>query len=232
MADNAYNTNTVVNPLNQPSKTETNIEHGSKNPAGPGGNTAVSPDEPDNNLLPSEEDTKLHGPTVFPGDKITYEIEWRNYENKDATISIRDPLDPNVKFVSAKFDPNTFIPAPGDDASYNPGTEQSLVYNVEGDQSIGDAPGYGEDSMETRSAIAYTKADHTVTFNLGVVPAGASGKVTLVVQVLDSATPVGYVDNTAYVTVGRNAEQQTDTIENPTPEEEKTEVTPGDGVMC
>ncbi len=234
VADNAYNTNTVVNPLNQPSKTETNIEHGSKNPAGPGGNTPVSPDEPNNNLLPSEEDTKLHGPTVFPGDKITYEIEWRNYENEPATISIRDPLDDNVAFVSAEFDPTGFKPAPGDDAEYDPATEQSLEYVMVdgGDQStVTNAPGYGSEGGESRSAIAYTQDDHTVTFNLGVVPAGASGKVTLVVQVLDSATPVGYVDNTAYVTVGQNAEQQTDTIENPTPEEKKTEVTPGDGVM-
>lgn len=41
---------------------------------------------------------------VSVGDEITYEISYKNYKTEKATITIKDMLDPNVKFVSASDD--------------------------------------------------------------------------------------------------------------------------------
>ena len=38
---------------------------------------------------------------VHPGDKITYEISFRNYKKTDSDVVVKDTLDPNVTFVSA-----------------------------------------------------------------------------------------------------------------------------------
>lgn len=54
--------------------------------------------EPQKTILSHEE-----GATVKSGEKIEYKISWENATTKPATITITDPLDENVEFVSAKF---------------------------------------------------------------------------------------------------------------------------------
>ena len=54
--------------------------------------------EPQKNILSHEE-----GETVGFGEEIKYKISWENATTKTATITITDPLDENVEFVSAKF---------------------------------------------------------------------------------------------------------------------------------
>ncbi len=107
------------------------------------------------------------GEPVGMGQEITYEITWQNTEAEPAGITIRDPLDPGVDFVSAS------------------------------DGGIYDA------------------ATHTVTWNLGEQPAGASGKVTLTVRVNEKALETQLVKNQAFVKVGDNPEQGTEIPQNP-----------------
>ena len=105
---------------------------------------------------------------VVVGQKITYEITWANYLAQAAKVTITDPLDKGVDFVSAS----------------EPGR--------------------------------YDRATHTVTWELGEQEAGASGSVTLTVQVNASAQTAGQVKNQATVAVG-NRSKQTNTPENPVP---------------
>ena len=200
--DSQY-TNIVENPTEKPEKTETHIDHETGDP------------EDVEELTPGENDDKLHGPLVYVGDQITYQITWSNYESEEAIVTVRDPLDPNVEFVSASFDP-TYTEG-GDDSAKAAELKNG---RTESDTKV-DLSGYG--GQKDIPVITYDEKTHTVTWNLGVQPARQKGTVTLVVKVLSSASPVGYVDNTAYVKVGDNPEQETDTIENPTPEVNKTE---------
>ncbi len=232
VAENVWNTNTLLNPVGEPEKTETAIERGENSTASHYEDEVVTEVGANANLLLAA-DGKYKGPLVFDQDKITYEISWRNYENQEAVISISDPLDPNVRFISAEYDPDDVKDHDGETITgLNPNTQQKIVAaSDDGDVvSTEEIEGYGDDGTEKRNIIAYDAEDHTVVWNLGNMPAGASGKVTLVVEVLESAVPAGYVDNTAYVQV-KNQVQQTKTLRNPTPHQEKTEVAPGDGVM-
>ncbi len=119
---------------------------------------------------------------VKTGDHITYEISYVNTTMDTADITIRDPLDEGVTFVSAS-----------DNGSYD-------------------------------------AASHTVTWKVPGVASCTAGKVTLEVEVNDKADTKHEVENTAYVAVGNNPEQQTETVKNPEGEPHKTEITPGDGV--
>lgn len=224
VADNAYHTNTVTNPVGEPDKTETQIEH-------EGQNKPVQKDE----LSQKENaDNTYEGPLVYVGDKITYEISWRNYESEDALITLRDPLDENVKFISAEFDPND---VKDEDGKSIPEENQKPVKDKLTLEGKADSDGKAEtvetsdkttnygtaEKPDDRKVIRYDADKHEVVWNLGFQPVGSSGKVTLVVEVLSTATPAGHVDNTAYVQVNHDAEQQTKTVENPTPEQHKTE---------
>lgn len=203
VGDNEYNTNIVQNPVGGPDKTETNIYHEETN-------TTVT-----NDALQSADDGKYHGPVVFAGDQITYQISWRNYKSESATVKITDPLDKNVRFISAKI-----------------GDVELLADENHGDVSTGG---------DTFPKISYYAKGHTVTWDLGEQPAGinadgtlndaGAGTVTLVAEVLESAAPVGFVDNTAFVQVGNDPVQQTKTIENPTPQIDKSETAPGEGMQ-
>ena len=71
--DAKYDTNTVTNPVPEPPhKKETSPDQGT-------------------GLLKG----------VDAGDEITYEISYKNYKSSAATVTIKDPLDPNVDFMSA-----------------------------------------------------------------------------------------------------------------------------------
>ena len=62
----------------------------------------------------------------------------------------------------------------------------------------------------------YDKATHTVTWTIPNVPTDAyNEKVSLEVQVLDGASAVGKIKNTATVQVGNGAKKNTNTLENP-----------------
>jgi len=74
--DPEFNTESVTNPVPDPHKTET------------------SPDE-------GNDVTKADLKPVQPGEKITYKIDYKNYQAKAADVVIEDVLDSNVKFVSA-----------------------------------------------------------------------------------------------------------------------------------
>ena len=62
----------------------------------------------------------------------------------------------------------------------------------------------------------YDKDTNTITWNLGEQEAGASGTVSFVVEVLDSAGGTE-VTNTAEITIGKNAPNQTNTVTTKVP---------------
>ena len=70
-------------------------------------------------------------------------------------------------------------------------------------------------------------ANGTVTWVLADREPGAEGTVTVTVRVREGAREAGKVVNTAYVKVGNDDEQQTETVVNPVPNPKKEEVTPG-----
>lgn len=56
--------------------------------------------------IPDPEKTEVtpgEGKIVQPDSEITYEITWENYKEYETVVTIIDPLDVNVEFVSAKF---------------------------------------------------------------------------------------------------------------------------------
>ncbi len=124
--------------------------------------------------------------SVAVGQKVTYEIDYRNTKKTAATIVITDKLDKNVQYVSS-------------------------------------AP-----------AGVYEASTHTVTWTLKDVAAGKDDKVTLTVQVLESALTSnggpGKVINdgdTATVQVGDDPTVTLNSVENPIPE--KKEIAPYEG---
>ncbi len=227
VADNGHDTNKVVNPVGEPDKNEVEIDH-----TGSGGTVDSAPEV----MPPEDEDSRIwEGPLVYVGDKITYEISWRNYKNLPADIFIRDPLDPNVKFISAEF-----TAADGSEGAPSATLSESDLENGVGKttQTVNVVTSYKEDGTpevdaegnlitEERPVIELRKSESglEVVWNLGSQPKETEGKVRLTVEVLSTATPVGYVDNNAYVKVGNDNEQETKTIRNPTPQVNKDETT-------
>ena len=58
------------------------------------------PENPHKEEVSPDKGTGLLG-GVSAGDEITYRISFRNYKKTEADVTITDPLDPNVEFVSA-----------------------------------------------------------------------------------------------------------------------------------
>ncbi|MCH5199017.1 MAG: hypothetical protein J1E34_08955 [Oscillospiraceae bacterium] len=87
-------TNTVDTPVNEFYKTEVSVE-------GPDGNIAVG--EGAGNLTKDAESNHYVGPLVDEHWNITYNILFTNYKTEKATVTITDPLDPDVDFVSASY---------------------------------------------------------------------------------------------------------------------------------
>ncbi len=135
---------------------------------------------------------------------ITYEIDWRKAVERDLVnmdlvqVMVRDPLDPAVDFVGAKFEPS------------------------DGSQSWWDnTHSYLEELPQGVSAsIAYDAKKHEVVWNL-TYPKGTeiSGVVALRVRVSPrvdfTQTENPKVVNGAYAKVGENPEIETNWIWNP-----------------
>ena len=73
------------------------------------------------------------------------------------------------------------------------------------------------------------ETDGTVNWSLADVPAGESGFVTLTVKVKDGAKTTGKVENTANVQVDNDEAFDTETVENPVPQNHKEETAPYEG---
>ena len=171
-------------------------------------------DEVKTNIIPNPVDKGPEKTEETPGDRvmvgigeeITYKITWKNYQDAEADVGITDKLDPGVEFVSAS--------------------------------------GEGEDAGK------YDAESHTVTWTLKKRAANAESFVELTVKTTEKAFEGWkYVDepsqdgdefeavtgkdyevwNRAAVKVGNDPKVYTNIVENPVPE--KTEVTPGKGVM-
>ncbi len=175
------------------------------------------------------------GNLVGVGDNITYKIHWAANPDEDSVVTITDPLDDGVDFVSAEY-----------------GTARIDASKLADNQSQLD--GSGTVDFEKKAgvpvSISYDKNDHKVTWIIGnetdenkKVPAGASGDVTLVVKVNEKALKTWNYDpddnsgstgkgedfevlNRAQIQVNDDA-YYTNTVDNPTPG--KTEEDPGDG---
>ena len=124
---------------------------------------------------------------------------------------------------------------PGDGKTVNIG--DSITYQITyvnntfetADIIIRDPLDVGNTFVSASNGGAYDAVKHEVTWTIPGVAAGATGTVTLTVRVNENAEVKHRVDNTAYVQVGNNPEQQTETVHNPEGGPHKTEVTPGDG---
>ncbi len=224
-------TEIVDNPV--PDKTETAIDRA----GGSGGNTtSETVTEGDN--LKYNEDTKLwEGPLVNVGDKITYEVTWKNNETDHSLITVRDPLDPGVDFVSASYGEITLKLGEGKSNSAS-GTVSLTGHDENGDPltrtEIPVTIQYVAEGEDGTPEIVWTIGDKNAAEGVTekLVPPGAGGTVGLVVEVTDRATPAGQVENTAFVRVGNDSvERQTKTVENPTPKRSKTETEPGNGKL-
>ena len=135
-------------------------------------------DGPHKKLLYPEQDT-----IVPEGGEIRYSISWYNNRGDGAKVTITDPLDDGVDFVSAS-----------NGGIYNPDT-------------------------------------HTVTWMLDQQKTGASGAVTLTVQVNEKALQQGSVLNKATVQINGEAaaETETVTVRTDTEEPHKKLISPAEG---
>lgn len=86
----------------------------------------------------------------------------------------------------------------------------------------------GTEYVSAENEGAYDKDTNTITWNLGEQEAGASGTVSFVVKVLDSAGGTD-VTNKAEITVGNNEPKQTNTVTTKVPG--KDSVVEEDGVL-
>ncbi len=216
VADNSYTTNTVLNPVGEPDKTESQIEHVPERPEASGQTVTV----PETDLKQdADKDNLYHGPTVYVGDKITYKITWQNYNTEDTAITITDKLDPNVKFVSASFNPADAKPYGGNPEVEGPNPVTTTATLEAGSTKTDATVTVGESTLPV---ITYDEGSRTVTWNLGMQHAHYEGTVTLVVEVLESAKDPQFVDNHASVQVG-NDTTITRTLRNPVPDPHKTE---------
>lgn len=229
-----------------------------------------------------------NGSAVVVGDRITYDIIYKNFEATAAVIVITDSLPSGVDFISATNggiynDLNhtvtwTFVDVPGgvsgtvsvvtvvnryaerlveDYAMVQVGDNEALITNIVenpviplpekkvsdssdagkdgsavrvGDQityniiytnyeptaaaiTITDPLPAGVDFVSATNGGIYNSATHAVTWTFASVASGASGMVSLVVRVNQSASVM--IENYASVQVGENQPQITNRVENP-----------------
>ena len=209
-------TETIENPSGKPQKTETQVN---------GQDVDIFYGAPGHFV----------GPKVEPGDTITYEISWTNYDPATANVIITDPLDDGADFVSAAY-------VHSEDA----GAETADV-TLEADT---DAQGAVQDGNITDGdiSIAYDAENRQVTWTLNNRETLKQGIVRLTIRVNDQAKKwwndyeyptepaEGQLDdylvlNRAGVKVGNHDAQQTNIMENPLPDQKKEEFSPGDGQL-
>ena len=184
-------------------------------------------EEVENPVPEKEEVQPKDGDRVKVGDKLTYTIHWAN-DAVDAegvpttgTVTVTDPLDIGVYFVSASYGELTL---------------------EEGDGSVNGQVG----GMNV--TISYDGAAHEVKWEFtNVPPEQREGDVTLTVQVNkyadekwdynpndDKGSEGDGKDYKVYdraVVVTNRSHVRTETVENPTGKPQKTETGPGDGKM-
>ncbi len=131
------------------------------------GNESKQTEIPENPVEPEGEPHKTEvtpgdGQTVKVGDVITYRIDWINWTGDTAAVSITDPLDSGVDFVSAS-----------DGGTYNAATH-TVTWNL-GDKTSGAS---GSVTLVVKvNANAPAKADKTV-YNQATVTVGNESKQT------------------------------------------------------
>ena len=134
------------------------------------------------------------GKTVKPGDTIKYSITWGNSSTETAALTIEDPLDSNVDFVSASYG-NVTLKAQKD--------ENGKVTYVT----------TGTDSNVT---IKYDAAARTVTWVIRNVPSGGYVQVDLEVEVNENIGKDDEVVNQANVINDKiNVWEKTQEVKNP-----------------
>lgn len=153
------------------------------------------------------------------GEKVTYQITWKNYTFEDAEVVVRDPLDKGVTFDGTVNTATAWIKT-GTDASGKP------TYTQMKDISASYQPG-----PITDPKYPDTQFSGQLTWDLGEQPAGAEGYVQFDVTVNENAiVPTGGIWNWGYVKVGNRAEVETNHIWNPVPTYELPE-TGGPGTI-
>ena len=131
-----------------------------------------------------------NGETVKPGQLIDYTISWGNYSNDEATLTITDPLDDNVEFVSAEY-------------NYGDG----IVTLKAGDKSVTGGP---DDSV----TISYSEGK--VIWKFRNVPSGKEVEVGLTVRVKDNIKNGDIIENQAKVSNDKiPGDEYTDKVVNP-----------------
>ncbi len=184
------------------------------------------------------EETPGEGQLTGIGDEIRYKIHWEASLTDPSVVTVTDPLDIGVDLLYASSSDNR-IAIYGKDPVESPANAGTITIEVEGRKE------------SYHFAVRYDAESHSVTWTIGnedkKLPAGCSGYVVLAVTVNekavqewsyrdDSDTGVpgsgkdGRVVDRAKVSVNDHS-AYTNEVVNPTPDEEKTEETPGDGVM-
>ena len=161
------------------------------------------------------------GRPVEVGQLITYRIFWENTSDTDQTLTIVDPLDVGLDFVSAT------IPNPS-------GQGQGLALEAPATLATGTgaldgyAIGYDEDGLlPGENSVDYEWAG-LVTWSLGTQPSGASGWVELTVRVNEDPEVLDVVKDQAFVGWD-NQWFPTEEPQNPLGGPHKVELDPGDG---
>ncbi len=182
------------------------------------GNDSVTTTDVENPVPEKTETDPGDGKLVGVGEDITYEISWSNTEDKDAMVTITDPLDIGVDFVSASYG----------------GVTLDKLGTVEADATVNSG-----DKQHVK--IAYDAGSHTVAWTITGAAPGESGKVTLKVKVNEKAvrqwsysendnSGAGDAGEKDYEVVNRaevkvdNKATFTATVENPVPEKTETAV--------
>lgn len=131
------------------------------------------------------ETTPGAGKPVLTDSEIVYTVTWKNYHNQPATVTVRDPLDSVVEYISGSAE--VYYGAHGSDEQVK----------------IDDA------------SISYDPQTHTVGWDLGEQAAGSEGYVIFKVRVKKESVQKRAISNTGFVKVGNDAEVKTNRIDNP-----------------
>lgn len=160
--DNTYfvDTNIVDTPVTDVHKTEFEIIQ-------PDG-TTVEVSEAKGNLKQDSVTGNYIAPKVEQGTKIKYKISFSNYDGDDATITIKDRLDPDVALVNANYNGIELNPPQSQISGTTDGMSVTITYY----------------------------SSRTVEWKIENVPNHHSGEVELTVQVTAEAPDPEYTEDT------------------------------------
>ena len=148
------------------------------------------------------EESPGDGKTVKPGETITYKITWENNSPNNATLTITDPLDEKVDFVSAKYGTVPPLSAVKEDGKVKPGNIEQGNVKIEYVENV-------------------ENGERSVIWTIKEVPPYTSVEVFLEVKVNDNITDDKSIENYATLTNSniKNGDTEiiytTDIVENP-----------------